>query len=552
MPKCLTCHQDFIVEDDEQEFCQRIEVPEPVRCPGCRQQRRLAWRCERSLNYRKCDLCGKEHMSSYRSNAEFPVYCLDCWYGDNWNQLKQGRDYDFSRPFFEQFKELIQVSPRASLFVTQGTIINSDYCNAVTAIKNCYLIFGSNEAEDSFYCNFIKKCSNLCDCTEVYRSELCFDCVNCDQCYGLIGCDNCRGCRDSAFLDDCSGCHDCFACVNLRNQKFCLWNKQLSESEYKKERKKIDLTNRKIYQTTREKFEKFRQNQGIYQYYHGFNNIKSTGDYINRCKNSKFIFDCYELEDCKYVTRVNGAKDCFDLDHFGWEGLELVYHSVSCGIHSLNLKFCNQCWNGNANLEYCDMCSNGCKDCFGCSCLTKKQYCILNKQYEEKEYFALKKKIIDQMKKNGEYGQFFPPALSHVPYKDSFGQDYYPLTKEETLAQGYRWADDDPKDYQKPTAELPADLKNANSQITKEIFKCATCGKNYKIIAQEFDFYQKIGAPLPDKCFNCRLLDRLKRKNPRQLWQRKCDKCGHELQTTYAPERLERVYCEECYQKEIY
>ncbi|MBI5622130.1 DNA-directed RNA polymerase, partial [Candidatus Falkowbacteria bacterium] len=28
--------------------------------------------------------------------------------------------------------------------------------------------------------------------------------------------------------------------------------------------------------------------------------------------------------------------------------------------------------------------------------------------------------------------------------------------------------------------------------------------------------------------------------------------CTNEFETTYAPERPERVYCEECYQKEIY
>jgi len=40
-------------------------------------------------------------------------------------------------------------------------------------------------------------------------------------------------------------------------------------------------------------------------------------------------------------------------------------------------------------------------------------------------------------------------------------------------------------------------------------------------------------------------------RNPRKLFERKCDKCGMEMITTYAPERLEKVYCEKCYEKEV-
>jgi len=44
----------------------------------------------------------------------------------------------------------------------------------------------------------------------------------------------------------------------------------------------------------------------------------------------------------------------------------------------------------------------------------------------------------------------------------------------------------------------------------------------------------------------------MKLRNPRKLYTRNCDKCGKEIQTTYAPERPEIVYCENCYNKEVY
>jgi CxxC-x17-CxxC domain-containing protein len=44
----------------------------------------------------------------------------------------------------------------------------------------------------------------------------------------------------------------------------------------------------------------------------------------------------------------------------------------------------------------------------------------------------------------------------------------------------------------------------------------------------------------------------MKLRNPRKLFKRTCDKCGKGIQKTYAPERPEIVYCQECYEKEIY
>ncbi|MFA6534405.1 MAG: hypothetical protein WCT37_04530 [Patescibacteria group bacterium] len=551
MPACKNCQSAFTIYPEDIKFYGRIGVPEPTLCPDCRAQERLAWRSERSLHYRQCDLCGRDHMSSYAESAPFPVYCLDCWYSDKWDQLQNGREFDFNRPFFPQFHELQLLSPRGSLFVSQGTIFNSDYTNTVTNVKNCYLIFGSNDCEDCYYSSFLKKCFSVSDCTEVYQSEKCYDSVNCEQCYNVVGSNNSRGCRDSAFLEDCSGCSDCFGCVNLRNQKFCLWNEQLSESEYRRQVGEIDLHSRKAYERNWDIFNQLRIAKGVYKYYHGVQNINSTGDYLSRCKNAFHAFDCYDVEDCRYVTRLTGSKDCFDVDHFGWAGLESVYYSASCGNSASNLKFVSQVWGSCRNIEYSNLCLNNCHDCFGCVALTHKQFCIFNRQYEEEEYLKLKEKIIEHMKKSGEYGQFFPKSFSHVPYHDSLAQDYYPLTAEQAQEQGWRWEEEDKK-YQPATVQLLDNLAEVKDEIIKEVLVCAECGRNYKIVSQELKVYRAMDLPLPAKCFDCRLRTRLNRKNPRRFYNRQCAKCGTEIKTTYAPDRPEKVYCEECYRKEIY
>src|SRR4029079_18915761 len=100
---CTQCLQAFEISAADREFYVKLEVPEPKLCPDCRQQRRLAFRNERRLYHRDCDLCHKTFISIYSPDKTFPVYCPACWWGDQWNALSYGLDFDFSRPFFEQW-----------------------------------------------------------------------------------------------------------------------------------------------------------------------------------------------------------------------------------------------------------------------------------------------------------------------------------------------------------------------------------------------------------------------------------------------------------------
>jgi hypothetical protein len=237
-------------------------------------------------------------------------------------------------------------------------------------------------------------------------------------------------------------------------------------------------------------------------------------------------------------------------------GAENCYFGTEVGDNASFLKFTRSCKEGSHHLDYCHLCM-GSRECFGCYGLKNSEYCIFNKKYPEKEYKELKEKIIDQMKKNGEYGQFFPTKYSPFAYNETIANDYFPLTKEEVLKRGWRWQDKMPGIYDKGTLtadKLPDNIKDAADNITKEILVCASCGKNYKITGPELKLYKQIVVPLPRQCFDCRHLARLEQRNPRQLWHRQCMRpgCKNEFETTYSPERPEKVYCEECYQKAIY
>src|SRR3989338_3803113 len=125
--QCQTCKKGFTIEPANFSFYDKMGVPAPTFCFPCRFQRRLLWRNERTYYRRKCDLCKKEIISVYTENASFPVYCVKCWWSDKWDPTSYGRDYDFSRSFFEQYKEFSDTVPALSMMNDDGVgSVNSE------------------------------------------------------------------------------------------------------------------------------------------------------------------------------------------------------------------------------------------------------------------------------------------------------------------------------------------------------------------------------------------------------------------------------------------
>src|SRR3989338_11693288 len=96
---CQNCKSSFTIDASDFDFYKKIDVPPPTWCPECRQKRRYAWRNERVLYRRNCDLCGKRSVTIYSPNKPFKVYCPQCWWSDKWSGLDYGRDFNFSRSF---------------------------------------------------------------------------------------------------------------------------------------------------------------------------------------------------------------------------------------------------------------------------------------------------------------------------------------------------------------------------------------------------------------------------------------------------------------------
>jgi len=531
--QCKTCSKTYNISNEEQDFYQKISVPVPQICPECRLIRRLCERNARYLYNRKCDFTGENILSQYHGEHPFPVYKADIWWSDKWDAKEYGKDFDFNRPFFEQFKELKSKTPHIALFQIGGTLENSDYTNCTGYLKNCYMISESDYNEDCYYANLLKKCKNVVDCSICYNNELCYECVDCIGCYNMKYSQDCTTCQDSYFLKDCKSCHDCIGCINQYHKEFMIFNKQYSEEEYKKHLKEFALNTNENIESLRKKAQEFFSTQPQ-KHLHQENNENSFGDHLYNSKNSKYCYDSKDLEDCMYCAKVSlGVKSSMDYNSWG-DNAELIYECSACGDNIYNLKFCTTCTTNVSNSEYCDQCT-GSDSLFGCIGLKKEKFCILNKQYSEEEYKVLKEKIVEHMRNTGEYGEYFPLDICPYGYNETIAMDYFPLNENQAKEKGYRWVE----------------KEITHNPPTEEILACKKCSKNYKIIPQELKFYKQMDLPIPENCPDCRHLRRISLRNTPNLWEKKCEKCGKDVQTTFSPDRAEKVYCEECYLQEV-
>ena len=554
---CKNCSTSFNISDEDLEFYKKVspkinketyEIPPPTLCPDCRQQRRMTWRNEHNLYQRNCDSCKKNMISIYDKNTEFPVYCHKCWWSDDWDRMEYGKDYDFNRPFFEQFKELRLKVPRINLSQDENSV-NSDYTNHGGDNKNCYLAFLCIESEDLYNSKHCYKCKDSSDCFRADMSELCYECTSCQVCWNLHYSQNCNNCKDSLFLVDCRNCDHCIGCTNLRNKSYHIFNKKVAKEEF--EEMKNKFKNYKFLENFKKEFKDFEIKNTIFNFN---SNIQCEDleecDYGQNSKNCYKCFDIINCQDLKYTSLAAFLTDSYDVYSTG--GGSLVYELVGAGdlkSHMSNIYFSFSIA-AKYNIFYCDFVDFA-DNLFGCIGLKHKKYCILNKQYTKEEFEKLVPQIIEHMKKTGEWGEFFPMTLSLFPYNKTAAFEYYPMSKEKALEKGLKWEDADPKEYKKQDIELPENIDDISDNVVGKLLSCTDCGKNYKIVQQELKLYKKLGVHIPRHCPDCRYEARFELRNPRKIWNRKCDQCHQEIKTTFSPERPEKVYCEDCYLKEI-
>lgn len=526
----------------EAKFLERMGVPAPRIHPDERARRRMAFANQRTLFHRNCAGSGKRIITNVPPNDPVKIFDIEYWYTDKWNMFATARDFDFTRPFFDQFAALMKAAPRPNLQRNPQYDENSDYTNYAGKNKNCYLIFDSDKNRDCLYSYSINSCTDVIDCFRIEQCELCYECIDCTNCYGSIFLQNCDGCSESAFLKNCIGCRSCFGSVNLRNKQFYFFNERCTPDEYQSKLAKQNLRSRKKLTTLSEEFQAY-ASQFPQRYMQGVQNEDVTGDYLSNCKNAQNCFDSRNLWDCSNIQQAfDSARDCLDCTEVG-DGVELFYECCYVGYGGQSDRFCSHCLGQTSNLTYCYFCPH-CSDCFGCIGLHHAKYCILNKQYSEAEYRALLLKIIEHMTKSGEWGEFFPAKVAPFPYNITHAYDFFPLSREEALSRGYQWHEPDPRDYQAATYTPPDTIETVDESVLTQMLQCERSKVNYKIQRAELALYQRLHVPIPAVSPNERFLRRMRLRNPRKLYERQCARSGVPIMTTIAPDRPEEVLCE--------
>ncbi len=576
---CQSCKTEFPVEQGDAEFYEKIKVPTPTWCPECRMIRRFTWWNYRTLFRRKESGTGKDVFSTFHEDVPFTIFHRDKWFSDAWDPLSYGRDYDFSRPFFEQMKELSRTVPWPS-----RTTINpkdSDYVNYTVDAKNSYLCFMGPNIENSAYCIIFNTVKEGFDLFESRHSELCYDSYMVDEAYRVFYSVNVEECTDIWFSRNLIGCTNCFGCVNLRNKSYQVFNTQYTKEDYKKFIEKFESGSYEVIAAMKQQAHEFWLQYPM-RFTLAINATNSTGEHIEHTNNVHDSYSVHESENLRFSQVIEKATDSYDVTRGGFSA-SLLYESVLAGYESQDIKFCFEGTLGNNNLEYC-LKSHGSSNCFGCVGIQKKEYCILNKQYSKEEYFALREKIIKHMHdmpytdSKGHvyrYGEFFPTELSPFAYNETIAQDFFPLTKEQAEQRGYLWRESEQKEFSttKTVSDLPDNIADTPDTIINEVIECGGCKKAYRIIQMELDFYRRMKLPIPRLCPNCRFLARFKFVNPPKLRPETCmcvgtgdqtgiyannaphfhgnGNCTSEFQTAYAVGREEILYCEQCYQAEV-
>jgi len=554
---CLWCNELFshsLVADQLRKKLGTIfrglnyDLPLPDLCPLCRHVKRFMFRNDQTYNRNHCAICKNSLISIYSEKSECPVLCTECFWSDKWDPLEYGAEFDYSRPFFEQFAELKQRTPRLAMFNTNSE--NSLYTVHSSRNKDCYQGSSVVECEAVSYSDFVHFTLSSSDCFNCEKLELCYQCTFTVQCYGCEYLDHCEGLHDSMLCIDCRGGDSLLGCIGLRNARQMILNESVSLEEFKRVRIRLH-TDEIFFREFSEKFKTLQQ-RSIYPAVWQTNCENSFGSDLLGCKNVYESFNLRRGEDvcCGFDSYDN--RDCLDISRVGYG--ELLYECTAI-VNLRQSLFCNLCYD-SSGLIYCDNCQNDTRDSFGCFSIRKAENYILNRRYTPDQYLKEVNQIIEHMIETGEWGQFFPPELSPFPYNQSKASDIAPRKELDARRLGLPWGIDNPGSTSlnaaAPASSIPYSVSDFDDTKAGRVYSCEISGEQYKIQDADLAFHRNRGIPLPRRSPRQRHRDRLMYLPKQKIAMRKCAICECFTESIYLVGNAAKISCPSCYQKVRY
>lgn len=184
--------------------------------------------------------------------------------------------------------------------------------------------------------------------------------------------------------------------MNLAGQQYCIFNEKLDKTTYENRIRELRLTHDN-YPAILARVQKFHHSHPV-RATHNVNCENSIGDYLVDCKNV-LGFEVFGCENVKYVGSSKMAKDCMDMNGFGYYSDHML-ESLGSG-NSSQICF-TACCEFCSEVYYSSWCIHS-NHLFGCVGLKHAEYSFLNVAMGQQEYNELIPRVIDHMRSTGEW-----------------------------------------------------------------------------------------------------------------------------------------------------
>jgi hypothetical protein len=548
------CEGEFEIVPEDITFLKMLRVPPSDFCPTCRRIRRMSHMSQFRFFKRPCDAPQhkEEIISIFSVECSFPVYDYKYFISDEFDPFSYGIKYEKNASPLSRLLEMRKTFPMPSFLNRDPGSINSDYSNGGRGTKNVYYAFGCFGSENVWYSHMAGQSKDIMNSAYIHKSDHVYDGVHSDNIYKSIFTYFSKNCADCMFVFDCRNCQDCFGCVNLRNKRYQIFNKQFSKEDYESFIKSISPLSRQKIKEYEQKLWDLVKTLPL----NASRNIASnnaSGILLENTKDAHDVVDCQNSENIRHVDGALSHKDSMDMLFSGGHS-SFLYGTTNIGSQSSNVRFSVSCKFCN-NSEFIFN-SKNLDNCFMCFGLQNKSYCILNVQYEPEEYFKIIDEIKSEMIKRGEYTDPIGLEFSAQAYNFCIGQNFFPLTSEEIIKLGGYTALEPETNVGNikvlSVDEIPQTIDEVTDDIINCAIKCEKSGKPFRITASELAFLRKIKIPLPTTHPTVRMESKVALAPVGHKYSAQCHKCNKDIYSLFNPQENYLLYCEDCYKQEVY
>lgn len=203
------------------------------------------------FNLDQSNRCIYTYNSSSCSNTQFCDDCVSCHYCFlcTWLRNKSYciRNIQYTKEEYEKIiaqytydhptiQNHIQEfnTLRQSMIVSAMNQKNAENCygDYLLNSKNCLFSYDVNDSEDCMYLNVWVNCKDLLDCNNMYLNpQRSYDTLGTIGTYNVHRCLYVFNSSDVYYSQLCYDCDHLFGCIGLRNKSYCIFNTQYTKEE---------------------------------------------------------------------------------------------------------------------------------------------------------------------------------------------------------------------------------------------------------------------------------------------------------------------------------